>query len=160
MRLALLLLLLSCSCNKGSSWVSSHIQSGNVSFDSSKLTYLSADPLRGVNLQILRTKDCLHFYLDVLSRVIPPYKNDPKQAIVEIEIEGKKHTFIAARHSGGQRVLLPFDAQELITASLKEGKNVQIALSGYKTTFLSEGFSERYEKLSFPPLKNPFKLPF
>jgi hypothetical protein len=136
------------------------MQTGNSSFDSSKISYYSADPVRGINLEILKTKDNLHFYLDVSSRSIPPYKNNLKEAIVEIEVEGQKYIFIASRHSGGQRVLLPTQAQELIVSSLQGDKSVQIALSGYKTTLLSDGFAERYEKLQTSPFKNPFKLPF
>lgn len=148
------------SCSQATPWSINHIKTGNACFDSSELCYRSSDPANGLDLEMIRTQESLRLYLSVRSRIIPPYKNNPQEAIVEVLANGEKHRFIAFRHEGGQRVLLPEECQNLILSQLKDNHPVAISLSGYKNIIEPTSFSSFYEQLYNPPYSHPFRLPF
>lgn len=139
-------LLLSC-CTKQDHWNVSHIKTGQSEFDSSKLTYLASDRINGIQLEFLRTKHALHLYAFVHSQPIPAYRGNPKQAKVIIRIEAQEFPFIAIRHAGGHRLLIPEETQDLITQSLHDAKSITLELQGYIETIESAGFSQHFEKL-------------
>jgi hypothetical protein len=154
-----LLFFLSC-CSKPSHWSSSHVKTGSSAFDSSELCFRTTDPVNGLDLAMIRTKESLRLYLEVRSRAIPPYQNNPKQALVEVLIGSDKYSFIGFRHEGGQRLLLPNDCQEIVLDSLKNNITVTFHLSGYKAVIDPKDFEAKFKKLGSPPLSNPFHLPF
>ena len=153
-------LLFIAGCNKSSHWSTNHVKTGSSAFDSSELCYRTSDPANGLDLAMIRTKDTLRFYLAVRSRSIPPYQNNPKQALVEILIDNNKYIFIAARHEGGQRLLLPEECQQLVLDSLKNNLSVTFQLSGYQAFIEPSDFETQFKKLNVPPLAIPFQLPF
>ncbi len=163
-RTLLLLVLLSLhltSCRSNSHWALNRVESGNPQFDSTKLTFYSTDPINGIDLELLNTHQQLYVYLNVHSVPIPPLKTDPKHALVHITIGKEKHRVEALRREGGQRLLLPEDAVQLILDALKKEQSLDLAISGYRVSIDPEGFSERYEKMqTAPAFQNPFHLPF
>jgi hypothetical protein len=154
-----LLLLWLCSCGKRDNWQVSYIQTGNRSYDSSKLTYFSADPVNGVDLEILKVEDQLRAYLHVHTQTIPSYLGNPKEAFVTLYIEGQPFFGVAARHEGGQRVLLSPELQATLLEALQERKNVTIALEGFSTLILAENFKNHLKAFGSVPMRNPFHFP-
>ena len=147
-----LLLIYLCSCNKTNRWSLDHVRSDDCSSDSSKLSFHAPDRVNGIDLEILQlyqsgTQKTLHLYLNVHASPIPPFNNHPKEALVTIIIDENKHSFIAHRREGGQRVLLPDASHSLIIGSLKEKKAVTIQLQGYITEVDPSQLLEKFNKM-------------
>jgi hypothetical protein len=158
---ALLLFCVLFSCNRQSHWALDQIHSEKKEFCSTKLTYYSRDPIHGIDVEFLKTKEHLNVYLNIHSIPITPCKEDPKHVLLTLKIEGETQHYSAYRLSGGQRFLLPSDIAELLIETLSNGKEVALALTGYHALLKPEDFPSKYGKLLHPfPLQNPFQLPF
>jgi len=153
-------LLITQSCSKSQSWAVDHVQTGSSRFDSSKLFFASSDHFNGIDIEILKTKKALRVYFSVHSQAVPPYQGDPKKALALISYEGKRHSFIVARHEGGQRFLLSDEDAEILITLLEEEVPLTIKLPGYSSQVSSKEFPAQFEKLHHHSLPNPFHLPF
>jgi len=129
-------------------------------FSSTKLSYLSPDPIHGIDLELLKIKERIAVYLNVHSIPVPPHQSNPKNALVKLDIDGQIWRYEAYRLEGGQRFLLPDEMTKLLIDALQKGKEVRLTLPGYKTTVKAEDFSEKFHRFLDPtPLQNPFHLP-
>ena len=161
MFLPVLTLLLLASCRSTNPWSVDRVTSGNTKFNSTKLTHFTNDPIHGLDLEFLKTHDRLYVYLNVHSTPIPPLKTDPESSFVYISVESEKHRFEAHRREGGQRLLLPDSAVELIISSLEQQHPITIHVAGYQSLIAPSEFSKQYQKIKQSPLfENPFHLPF
>ena len=161
MILPLFLLLLFAACTGTSPWRAHHLQTGDKAFDSSKLTYTTADTRNNIELEFLKTADVLHLYLQVYSSPVPAYRGDPSQALIMLSTEKEKIETVALRHEGGERVQLTDALRDKLIAWLLAGEKVTISLQGYVTTLEAADFKEKFAKMQHPPFfSNPFKLPF
>jgi hypothetical protein len=159
--ICMLLCLVLGGCGKESHWACDQIHSGKEAFCSSKLTYRSGNPTRGIDLEFLKTAEHLATYLNVHSLPISPRKKDPNTTPLTLEIEGERSHYLTRRLLGGQRFLLPPDAAQKVIDALQDQKEVKITLASYETLLKPEDFSSKFEKLLDPsPLQNPFHLPF
>lgn len=150
--LALTCLLFSCS--KQSHWAFDQVHSEKKEFRSTKLTYHSHDPVRGIDLELLKTEEHLNVYLNIHSI---PVKESP----LIIHIEDATYRCIPYRLAGGQRFLIPDNIAQILIEALDDNKEVTLSLASYRTQFHPEDFSAKYEKLLHPfPFQNPYKLPF
>lgn len=147
-------------CSRSDSWKVSHIQSGSKEFSSSRLSYRSPDPVNGVDVEFLSLEDSCHLYLNVHSHPIKPYKGDSKTALVQVKTEDLTSSYLAHRHQGGQRLLLPDTVKDYIVEKLKQGQFVTISTSGYSSTLSPESFDRKYFLLEKPPrFRNPVHSP-
>ncbi len=105
-------------------------------------------------------KNNLRTYLEVHSQTIPPYRNNPKEALVKITVGEKTHHGIVHRHQGGQRATLPQDLQEIIVQHLQAGSPVKLELIGYSTTLQPADFSLAYQEIQKAPLNLPVQFLF
>lgn len=159
--IASLVCLFFLSCSAKSPWVSQSIKTGNPDYNSTRLVYHSPDKLHGIDLELLKTGETTRLYLIVHSHTVPPYKGDPKRAAVLLTIDKKSYTVIAGRREGGQKLLMPDSARELILSALKNGTFIDISLKGYTAKVTSENFSSKYQEWEHPsPFSNPIILPF
>ncbi len=158
--LPFLLILLSCS-SRPSAWQTDRIVTSDSKYDSSKLTFHAKDRINGIDLEILKTEKTSHLYLIVHSAPVPPYKKDPKSALVTFFKEGNKEIFIAHRHEGGQRLRVPDALFEKIINALEQKESLVITLEGYSTEVNATEFPKFYKEIQSNPLfTNPFHLPF
>ncbi len=149
------------SCRKQTHWAFDQIHSDKAEFRSTKLTHYAQDPINGIDLEFLKSDNCLNAYLNIHSIPIKPYKEDPTSALLTINIEGETSHYRAYRLAGGQRFLIPPATSEILIDALKNHRAISIALAGYRTTIEAEDFSSKFEKLLHPfPMENPFRLPF
>jgi len=147
-------------CSRSDNWKVSHIQSGSKQFSSSRLSYHTPDPINGIDVEFLALDTSCNLYLHVHSHPVKPYKGDQKTALVSMKTEEKSESFVAKRHAGGQRLLLPAQANDFLVTSLKEGKTVIISTSGYSSTLSPNSFERKYHLLEKPPrFKNPVHSP-
>ena len=99
-------------------------------------------------------------YRTGISQAVPAYQGDSQKALAVLFYEKKKHSFIVARHEGGQHFLLSAADADLLISLLEKEVPVTIKLPGYSTQVSSEKFSTQFEKLHQDTIANPFHLPF
>ncbi len=156
--LSLLVVLWGCSAS--SEWQVSHQKGSQKEFNSARLSYPIRDKVNGVGVEMVYVKNNLKTYLEVHSQTIPPYKNNPKEALVKMTTGEKTIHGIAHRHEGGQRATLPADLQEILVDSLRKGSPVTVELIGYSTTLEPHDFALAYQEMQKAPINIPIQLPF
>ena len=82
-----------------------------------------------------------------MGREIPPYKQDSKKALLYIENENIKKSYIVHRLDGGQKLVLPNDLSQIIIAELEKGKNISIKTGTYSQNIDSKKFAQLFKKL-------------
>jgi len=118
------------------------------------MSYVFPDHNNNIQFEVFQTQKTCRGYLSVHSHPIVPSSLDPKKALVALYIEQDSFTFLASRHEGGNRLLLPEKELTKILSALSENKEIWIETSGYKSKISPEGFSSTYKKF-----QNPSKLP-
>lgn len=154
------LLLFLWGCSSSPTWNISHQKGSQKEFDSSRLSYPLRDKVNGIGVEMVFAKNNLRTYLEVHSQTIPPYRNNPKEALVKITAGKKTVHGIVHRHQGGQRASLPQDLQELIVNHLLEGSQVKLELIGYSTTLQPSDFPLAYQEIRKTPLNLPVQFLF
>jgi hypothetical protein len=154
-KLILLFPLLCFACTKTSHWSHDCIHSQNKEHHSSRLCYFSKDPIHGIDLELLNTKEHLKVYLNVHSAPIPPCQGNAKSVLVKLKIDDEQFSFIAHRLEGGQRILLPKENAEQLIEALKNHREVTLVLNDYRTVIKTEDFLAKFDHLEHPRLENP-----
>lgn len=158
-RLFFLVLLLS-ACTSRSHWISDQIHSDKKEFCSTKLSYLSTDPINGIDLEFLKIGESLNVYLNVHSIPVPVRQANQKSILLKLDIGGEIFRCEAYRLEGGQRFLLPKEIVSTLIGSLQNHKDVTFILPGYRSTVKAEDFAKKFIQLNDPfPLQNPFHFP-
>lgn len=154
----LLLLLLFASCQRNSQW-----QYHNINETVSKTTrihYRSADPVRGIDIEMIKADGEMITYLQVHSQPILGSDADAEKAQVKILTKKRQKTFLVPIHRGGQRVRLSEILQTELISSLSEGNLVTLELSGYRESVNPAYFKQVFAKLSekSPSVLNRIRL--
>ena len=147
-------------CTQNTDWSVSYLTSSNTEFSSARLFFPTKDWVNGIDVEFVQTSDGLHAYLQVHSHPIPPYLDNPKEALVNLQTENNSCCGAAIRREGGQKILLSPILQDFLLSSLKEGKSVTMELVGYETVILADGFNEHLYEMQNRPFDYPFHLPF
>ncbi len=148
------------ACSSQSQWTSDQVESGKKEFSSTKLSYLSKDPVYGIDLEFLKIEERLNVYLNVHSVPVPPHQGNQKNALLKLDIDGEILRCETYRLEGGQRFLLPDEMTKIVIESLKNNKEITFILPGYRSTIKAEDFSTKFDQLLNPfLLQNPFHLP-
>lgn len=137
--------LLLLSCYKQSHWALDHIHSDNSSFSSSRLVYDTADPVHGIDLEILNAQERLTVYLNLHSLPL-----SQKDVAVKMKIEGVDYLCPVYCFSGGQRLMLEESAAKMLMEALSNDKEISLSLPGYHSLFKPEDFSSKFKKLLKP----------
>lgn len=82
-----------------------------------------------------------------------------QKAVVHIQTENKKSSFLADFHSGKQRLRCTKALQDELVLLLKEGKKVTIEVDGYQEIVEPYQFEKFFKHLQSPPFRIPFHLP-
>jgi hypothetical protein len=148
------------ACTKSTPWQADHIHTGDAAYNSTKLSYPARDHVNGADLEMLLIGNSITSYLQVHSQTIPPYRGNPKEALVSIKVDDQVFSGVAQRHEGGQRVRLTLDLQEQLIQALQTKKSVQLQLEGYQSLIMADDFPKQFKKFQETPIRNPFQLPF
>lgn len=89
----------------------------------------------------------VQLYLNALSLQLPRSTTDENIVEVLISIGDNQYNFAAERLGGGQKLLMPEEAQNLIIAALLEGQEVIVSCGRYETTLIPCNFSTFFYKL-------------
>lgn len=109
------------------------------------LQYEPDNRFSGIELQFLRGDFGMITYLNVYCQTILPSSLDPCASNVFIRIDDQDSFYLAHRMEGGQRLLLPEEAQEQLITNLWNGKEVTVLLDGYCTTYSPNYFRRLYK---------------
>jgi hypothetical protein len=157
---SLFLLLSLFACSNHSHWTSDLVYSDRKEFCSTKLSYLSSNPIHGIDLEFLKIGQRLNVYLNVHSVPVPAYRGNQKIALLKLDIDGEILDCETYRLEGGQRFLLPQEIVKILIESLQNHKDITLILPGYRSTVKAEDFTRKFFQLNHPfPLQNPFHLP-
>lgn len=137
------------SCSSKGHWQHTSMNSGSTLHSSTRLSYAPPSSSSKLQLEIMQYKGEKRGYLCSSSHPIPCLEGNPKQAFVTLKIQDEVFSYIAIRHEGGQRVLLPSTAIEKILSSLEKGEKATLEVPGAKIILLPEGFSSQKKKASF-----------
>lgn len=139
-------ILLSCTkpCRQ---WELETIQSDCPGICYGKATLPACSTFNGLEAEILSIESGLRFYLNALSLELPMVDDDVDYTTVIISIGDQDYSFLADRFQGGQQLLLPEDAQNLIIETLLQKCEVDIRVGRYQTTLVPNHFYESYLKL-------------
>lgn len=153
------LFLCAMSCQEKGGWIQDHISSHSPSYRSSKLVYISPDPLYGMTLELVKIQNNIKGYLLIHSTSLP--STHKKELCINYRIEKAKLTTTGYRMQGGQKVLLEDLFVEEILKCAQEKKTIEVSLLGFSLNIDPKGFSKEYEKFKNPPVHPPlFRLPF
>ena len=147
-------------CQSSSPWIASHVQAGNTTYNSSRLSYRLHDIVNEIGVEMICAQGLINTYLEVHTQQIPPYQGNLKEALVVMNTSDQTKHAVGYRHEGGQRISLSADLQEFLITSLQNNQTVTISLKGYATTLNPHNFTTQFEQLHAKPLANPFQLPF
>lgn len=107
--------------------------------------YLSAsNPFNGIEIELLSTGAETQLYLNVLALQFPHCPENENQTEVTICIDDMQYVVNAERFLGGQRLLLPEEAQQLIICALIENRPVDISAGRYQATIVPDNFLKIY----------------
>lgn len=113
-----------------------------------KLSYPAEDCFSGLELSFLKGDFGIKGMIDVFSRSIPTIDQEQHFSSVWICIDGESYYFTAYRMEGGQRLLLPDEATDLLLYHLEAKKSITIQLENYSATFCPANFPRLYSRFS------------
>lgn len=147
--LALCFLLFFSGCaKKGPQWELERIQGDCPPQVYSKVFLIPSSTFNGIQVELVGVGSDQHLYLSVLCLQISPSSSSDSIVNVTITIEDQVYTVSAELLEGGQRVLLPEEAKDLIVCSLLNDQEVTIAMGRYRQTLISDNFKESLQKKS------------
>ncbi len=140
--LALLFLFLS-ACSSKTGWDYRAVQTKPIASNSANLRIPVTNPFNGLELQFLKGSFGTRAYLSVHAREIPSQANDP----IVIVVDDQSYSFATTRMEGGQRLLLPEEATQLLISALSNTQKVTIAApGGFSSVISSKKFGKLYRK--------------
>lgn len=110
----------------------------------------------GVEAELLYSGHDIEFYLNAFTLLFSDSENAGYTEVV-IGIADQKYTYPAERLAGGQRLLLPAEAQQLIIAALIDNASVELSAGRYQAILIPDNFASIYAK-NFAP-HTPLRLP-
>jgi hypothetical protein len=150
--IALFLFFSTCSSTCKQQWMIEKVITDSPCFNSGKLTLSPTDTFCGLELELTRGESGVRMYINVFSLEIKPEHSMQSTALVEVTYQNQKQTFHAFLYQGGQRLLLPNQARDLIIESLSQNEPVCIAVGRYRSEISPEDFTCKYDALLSLPI--------
>lgn len=145
--MVLFLLLLASCTPKQPQWKLTTIKAIYPCSTYAKARLAPCNPFYGIEAEILCNGDDTTFFLNALIMCFPPAETPDGKINVTLEIDENTFNFASERLEGGQRIMLPEEAKELIIASLLDGHLVTITVGRYQTTLILDNFENVYGKM-------------
>lgn len=142
---ALFFILHSCTpCNR--EWFYQEVRAESPCVHSKRILLLPENPYRGIGLQFVRTCSGERAYLDIYSLCFPKDMEEPDSTLVRISSDAGSYEFRADRLEGGQRLLLPGDAESFLIEQLLNCRTLTISAGRYQDEITPRAFREAYRK--------------
>lgn len=145
---ALFLLILFSSCSPSCrNWLQEDATAAYPCYPMGKLYLPPQSQYCGIELEFVRGSDGLRTYINVFSVPIPEDACNPGKAVLCILVDEEPHPVFVDILEGGQRCLLPPEAASIILTALSQGCSVQLKISRYSETLISDNFIPLYCEL-------------
>ena len=131
----------STSCRQ---WHLDEMIGSNDCYHSSRLYLLSEDAYCNLELVLIRSKSGIRMYLNTFSVPFPWESNDECKTAIYLCVDGNEFAFVSDRLQGGQRLLLPPDAVELIISTLMNGEQLSVRAGRYQMVVIPTRFGELF----------------
>lgn len=112
-----------------------------------RIYYLESDSFCLLEPELVADRCGQRLYLNVYTLEFPFEEDDPGKAEIVMTIDDQSYRFMTDRFSGGQRLLIPPDATELMIQSLLACQNVRIEIGRYSANLTSNNFYPSFTKL-------------
>ena len=139
----LALVLFLSACSGPALWEVDSIMAGDLSFDSSKMTFCSPEAHPPLNFALIRFGNEIGAFL-TLNRF--HFTSDTARVILEIEDEIFED--LAAVYEGRMRLKLSSESTKKVIQSLQDGKEVVILVDGFREKLEPSQFSLRFGRFS------------
>ncbi|HEV8051885.1 MAG TPA: hypothetical protein VGP47_05270, partial [Parachlamydiaceae bacterium] len=96
---------------------------------------------------LMSSNGIVRLYFYAVTLLFPQYENDERLCEITICVDDENFSFISDRLQGGQCLLLPNEATQLVTESLFQNKCVEVKTGRYQTILSSENFNNAYMNL-------------
>ncbi len=130
---AFLLFLYSCAAATQAKWEYDEVISHYPAVSSATLYFEPCNLFREMRLEICRTCSGLKTYLSIFSLSLPQEASNPHKTSITLACDGLELTFLADRLEGGQRLLLPKEAEEALIRWMLEDHIVTITCGRFQT---------------------------
>ena len=140
-------LIISCTphCNQ---WKLAVIKADCPSATYAKAYLPACNTFSGLEAVLTSCNGSVEMHLNAFTLLFPYYDSDEEHSEVFVCIGTEKYSYVAGRLEGGQSLLLPEAAVQLITGALLESKCVDISVGRYQTTLIYQNFAKVYSSLT------------
>ncbi len=128
------LFLVFFSCSTPPKWLQEDIEARSKEQRAERYFYAPEDLTTRANVQILKGEYGTRFSLHLLSRPAKASPNEQDKVPVNVTVENDTQTYLAHLMKGGQVLLFNEKDGAWLLRLLKNGKSVQLSLSGYRIT--------------------------
>jgi hypothetical protein len=158
------LLFFSFSCVKPcQQWEMDHIEAQCPYYNSTKIYLPALNSFSNLEVEIVRTANETRMYFNIFTLEFPWICEDESKTEVCLVIDQQEYRFLADRLEGGQRLLLPPDALELVVQTLLQYAPVQAIVGRYTADIIPNNFCVVYNRLllktQLAPLHRASTLP-
>jgi hypothetical protein len=115
-----------------------------------KLYLPASNTFNGLDAVLMWSNGRLNFYLNALTFCFPSDDGNETQCEVDFRIDDVMNTFVAERLEGGQSLLLPEEAMQLVVTALLEQQCVEVTVGRFQTTLVPDHFDTSYKKFICP----------
>lgn len=116
-------------------------------YSSGKIFLSPNEEFGTLELEIDRGSSGLKMYVNAFILEIPSLPDDCSKAELIVSIENQSFTVITDRFEGGQRLLVPSEAANIIINALLECKTICLHAGRFQSTIISTGFPQVYYEL-------------
>lgn len=148
---------IACS-KKHQNWDYMSISTGYKEYDTSRLVYPKSSYLHDMEIEFVYSENTLTAYINVFSKPVPLYENNPNLTLLTISSSEGVHEMICDRLKGGQKIKIPQDSLPLVIDLMEKNSPVTLSLSNFyqlkiQTTGLKKDFN-RLKKKNLPLTSN------
>lgn len=137
------------SCSHCAPWQYDYICSCDPCFQCAKVYYEPQNVFREAGIEIAFSTDTgFRFFLNFYGCPIPDKLIHDDAAEVTLIINNTSSLILANVCKGGQRLILPEDASQLIIQSLLNNEEVCLKIWRYSVNIPLEGFEKNYNKIA------------
>jgi hypothetical protein len=101
-----------------------------------------------LELEIIRNRSGIRFYINLLFLYAPPLQEDPSKTRVEILFEGQEPWIIYPNLlAGGQKLMLQEDVAEILIQAMRDQSSFILKIGRNQIKVIPDNFSIAYEQL-------------
>lgn len=149
-----LIFLIGCSSPSCHQWELQEIITHIPCFNGGRLILGAGLNDSNLELELVRNRSGIRFYLDLLFLQAAPWSDDPTRTRIEVIFEEQEPWVVYPYLlEGGQRLLLPGDLADVLVQALLDGYEFRIQIGRSHVQVIPENFSAAYANLLSIPIE-------